>query len=369
MFCLLLAHLTRGLVYGSLSIFLCSTANADLKELDEASLAMISARSGLTIDIKTNYTIGEFEYVDAGSMFWRDISFEGLGNGLRAKIDISDGQETLASGFSDIAMLADAGYLDSNDIDIAWAMTEYDTGSQYGEHYGDGDLLIHVTSVGFGIDFDTPPSPANQQANLDALKNAAGFIYKEGEFGIRSSDKQVETILSSNFSVEAYLGYFDILLTNHGNGFHERSTPGAPKNVTLQDSYIALDLKFRVEDLDIEQTNNVTNLFVPIQTKQPYLTLKDMRIHNERGADTLGSFGFASVETKIAATSGILNQLEHLGSNAHPTWVDGQSIYDINVKWDWDLPHISFGDTGQSIGQVYLTDFHIEDTSLVISAH
>jgi len=49
--------------------------------------------------------------------------------------------------------------------------------------------------------------------------------------------------------------------------------------------------------------------------------------------------------------------------------VDGQAIYDINVAWDWDLPHVSFGDTGQSIGSVYFTDFHISDTSLVISAH
>ena len=135
----------------------------------------------------------------------------------------------------------------------------------------------------------------------------------------------------------------------------------------LADSYIGLDLKFRVEDLDIDSTNNVSNPVVPLAVQNPYLTLRDMRIHNERGYDTLGSFGYASVKSKIGAASRILNSIDDIQTKG--TYVDGQAIYDINVVWDWDLPHISFGDTGKSIGKVYMTDFHISDTSLVISAH
>lgn len=348
---------------------------AELQVLDEASLSRVVGKSGLTIDIETQVSIGEIEYVDAGSLFWKDYSLTGIDGGLvdniRAKIDVTDGVEVVDKGFSDIARLADMGFLDASETDVAWAIAEYKAGiNQYGQQFDDGDLLIHISSTDFGIDFTQAPNTANHASNLASLKNAVDFHLQQGEFGIRSSDKSVETVLTQRFSAEAYLGYLDILLKNNGNGFHQTnasSKPGEPGNILLGDSYIELDLKFRVEDLDIDSTNNVSNPVIPQNVQNPYLTIKDMRIHNERGADTLGSFGFASVQSKIGAASGILNQIDQLsGTETH---VDGQAIYDINVKWDWDLPHISYGDTNTSIGEVYLTDFHIYDTSLVISAH
>jgi len=357
-------------LHGVVLTIISSDINAKLKVLDENELSQVTAKAGLTIDIKTKLHIGEFEYVDAGSMFWRDISLNGFGAGIRVKVDISDGEEVLLAGFADAAFLADHGYLDVNETDISWATTEYrnDTG-QYGKTMNDGDAFLHITPTGYGIDFTKPPRPNEHISNLNAMKNAAGFIYKEGEFGIRSSDKLVETILSRNFSVKAYLGYFDILVTNNGNGFHDTSNTGEPKGIKLNNSYIGMDLKFRVEDLDIDQTHNATNTFISRNVTQPYLTLRNMRIHNERGGDTLGSFGFASVKSKMAAATGILPNINKMVSGTYPMRVDGQAIYDINVKWDWDLPHISFGDTGQNIGKIYLTDFHINNTSLVISAH
>lgn len=358
----------------SLVLFSMDT-HAELLSLSELDLAKVVGQSGLTIDIETKVSIGEIEYVDAGSMFWRDYSLTGIGGGLvdniRAKIDSTNGQETLDIGFSDIARLADMGYLDSTENDVAWALSEYSDGSGgYGKQFEDGDLVIHITSKDFGLDFSQAPNTTSHATNLTAIKNAVDFHLQQGEFGIRSSDKTVETVLSSNFSVEAYLGYLDIVLTNKGNGFHDTSvtqTQGEPQNILLGNSYIDLDLKFRVEDLDIDSTNNVSNPIVPISVQNPYLTIRDMRIHNERGQDTLGSFGFASVKSKIGAASKILKTMDQLSlSDNH---VDGQAIYAINVQWDWDLPHISFGDTGESIGAVYLTDFQITNTSLVISAH
>jgi len=178
----------------------------------------------------------------------------------------------------------------------------------------------------------------------------------------------METDLTRNLSIEAYLGYLDILITNNGNNFHDTGNngDGEPENIRLQDSYIELDLKFRVEDLDVDMTNVVENFFIPRDVLTPGLTLRDMRIHNERGGDTLGSFGFASFKSKIAAATHVNFSLESMGQMDR---VDGHAIYDINVMMDWDLPHISFGDTADTIGEVYLTDFHIDDTSLVISAH
>jgi len=345
--------------------------SAELRPLDNESMSAITGRAGLTIDIESEVTIAEREYVDAGSMYWRDFRLGGIGGGrmdnIRARVDITDGTETLLSGFSDAAMLADLGYLDAAETDVAWAIAEYSDGfGNYGKQYGDGDLLIHVSSTDYGMGIPAAPIPGDEAVNLDAFKHAVDFNLEIGSIGLQSSDNLVETDLSRNFSIEAYLGYLDILITNNGNGFSTTGTDGdgQPENVLMQDSYLGIDLKFRVEDLDIDSTNIAENTFISRDVTTPYLTLRDMRIHNERGGDTLGSFGFASFESKLAAVSNIIHILE-TGNE----FVDGQAIYDINVRMDWDLPHISFGDTGQSIGEVYMTDFIIEDTSLVISAH
>ena len=354
-----------------ITMITASFASADLRPLDNASMSEITGRAGLTIDIESELTIAEREYVDAGSMYWRDFRLGGIGGGrmdnIRAKIDITDGTETLLTGFSDAAMLADLGYLDAAETDVAWAIAEYADGAgNYGKQYGDGDLFIHVSSMDYGLDLLTGPVAGDEAINLDAFKSAVDLNLEIGSIGLQASDDSIETDLSRNFSVEAYLGYLDILITNNGNSFNDTlsTSNGQPQGIMLQDSYIALDLKFRVDDLDIDSTNIAENTFISRQVTTPYLTLRDMRIHNERGGDTLGSFGFASFESKIAAATKINHIIE-----SYTEYVDGQAIYDINVRMDWDLPHISFGDTGDSIGEVYLTDFFIEDTSLVISAH
>ncbi len=373
------AYKCSSLVIGSFLAFTLSSggAMAELRMLDDSTMARVTGRAGLTIDIETEVSIAEIEYVDAGSVYTKDFSLTGIGGGLmdniRATVDISGANETLATGFSDVAQLASFGYFDATEEDVAWAMAEYSDGAGgFGKQYDDGDLVIHVTSQDLGIDFTTPASPADYVSNLDSYKNAVDLHIQEGEFGLRSSDGSVETALTKNFSVEAYLGYLDIIIENNGNGFHDTSSTsdnGKPGNVLLADSYIGIDVKFRVEDLDVDSTNNAMNTIIPRAVTNPYLTLRDMRIHNERGFDTLGSFGFASIESKMAAAKNVLGEMDDLVAAGAPTYVDGHAIYDVNVKWDWDLPHISFGDTGTSIGKVYFTDFHISDTSLVISAH
>jgi uncharacterized protein DUF6160 len=367
--------LAKAIALSALGMMPFNTS-AELVSLDETQLSMVRGQAGLTIDIETKYTIGEFEYVDAGSMFIRGMSLGGINGGyldnLRARVDISDGSEYLLAGFADMAMLATMGKLDSNEADVAWALNEYvDGAGNLGKQIGDGDLLIHVSSVDYGIDLFSPEDPAEYAANLAATKNAVDLKVTESEFGLRSSDGLVETVLTSNFSVEAYLGYLDIHITNDGNGQHEGASDGEPEGILIGDSYIGFDVKFRVEDLDVDNTNNATNTFISRNVTQPGLTLRDFRIHNERGLDTLGSFGYASVKQKWGSASNILPGMDVLSAAPTSTAerVDGMAIYDINVRWDWDLPHIQFGDTDTSIGEVYLTDFIIYDTSIVMSAH
>ena len=52
-----------------------SAAQAELKVLDDESLGVLTGQAGLTIDLETKYTIGEFMYKDAGSVFFKGISF------------------------------------------------------------------------------------------------------------------------------------------------------------------------------------------------------------------------------------------------------------------------------------------------------
>ncbi len=362
-----------------------SNTVAELQLLDEVALKDIRGQAGLTIDIENKHTIGEFEYVDAGSLFIRDISFGGIDGGfadnIRAKVDISGPSERLQKGFSDYVLWSELGYLDSNDADVAWATAKYkdQISGEIGEVLGDGDLLIHVSATDFGYfspDGLTKNTSADYADNLQMMKNSIDFKITQGELGLRSSDGSQETVLTRNLSIEAYLGYLDIMITNDGNGFSQTDEEGEPDGIRLGDSHIAIDVKFRVEDLDVDSTNNATNTFIDRNVTNPYLTIRDMRIHNERGADTLGSFGFASVEQKIAAATDIIPEYSDLATIAGggPTdikdyGVDGVSIYDINVRWDWDLPHIQFGDTEVSIGEVYFTDFVIHGTNLTISAH
>ena len=378
------AKLSRARIFKTLVclwVFVFSTYGvAELREMNDASLEQVVGKAGLTIDIETEISIAEFVYVDAGAIYFKDFSFTGIGGGLvdniRATVDVAGPSELLGAGFSEMAMLADMGYLDANEADVAWAIAEYGDGfGNYGKQFDDGDLVIHVTSQDFGQDFTTPPVPGDQAANLVSAKNAIDLHIQQGDFGLRSSDGSIETSLTRNLSIEAYLGYLDILITNRGNGMtHTGKDPGLsgshgrPSNVYLANSYIGMDSKFRVEDMDVDSTNNVQNPAVPLSTKNPYLTLRDFRIHNERGLDTLGSFGYASVESKVGAVSGIINNNDALLAGAN-TYVDGQAVYDVNITWDWDLNHISMGDDGVSIGSVYFTDFHVRDTSLVISAH
>ncbi len=359
-------------------------AFAELQLLDEKDLLDIRGQAGLTIDIETKHTIGEFEYVDAGSLFIKDITFGGIDGGfadnIRAKIDIAGDNERLQKGFSDYAFWAELGFLDSNEDDVAWAIAKYkdQTTGEIGEIMGNGDLLIHVSATDYGYDFTgaLQNTPGDYASNLEMMKSAVDLKITQGELGLRSSDGIQETVLTRNLYIEAYLGYLDIVVTNRGNSFEQTDEEGEPNGVRLSNSHIAIDAKFRVEDLDVDSTNNATNTFIDRNVTNPYLTLRDMRIHNERGLDTLGSFGFASVEQKIGAVTDILPEYSKLMAIAgtgpaeiKDYGVDGVAFYDINVRWDWDLPHISFGDTGESIGEVYFTDFVIHGTSLTISAH
>ena len=72
-------------------------AQAELKALDDNTMGEMTGQAGLTIDLETKYTIGEFMYKDAGSVFLNGISFGsnenvesgGFFDNVRVKLDIA----------------------------------------------------------------------------------------------------------------------------------------------------------------------------------------------------------------------------------------------------------------------------------------
>jgi hypothetical protein len=165
-------------------------AQAELKALDDSALGELTGQAGLTIDVETSYTLGEFQYKDAGSVFLTGLSLGGntgaaeagfaaaTGNAssvggsyldnYRIYIDIAgDGSTTdlagnadnnLNYGFSRVSDLAAvhvaAGNLDADISAAANATTTSGLVASFDKNgnamdgrrnYDDGDLVIHFS--------------------------------------------------------------------------------------------------------------------------------------------------------------------------------------------------------------------------------
>ena len=55
-------------------------AQAELKALDDSTMGELTGQAGLTIDLETKVSIGQFMYKDAGSLFINGITIGGTSN-------------------------------------------------------------------------------------------------------------------------------------------------------------------------------------------------------------------------------------------------------------------------------------------------
>lgn len=401
-----------------------SGANADLQVLDDEGMQNVTGQAGLTIDVEAQWQIGEFAYKDAGFLLIQGIRMGGnsFGNGtgtagsyldnLRLEIDIAgDGTNNdnlLHYGFSQMRdhaqLYVDAGNTDTEFADVA-AGFDPNRGNlavDAKRTYGDGDLVIH---------FDFTDGWANeggfaayQAANRfqtefydDAeliFEHAVDFRFEIDAIGLGNSSYNIgsagldadgnhttglhegapgTTTLISQLGIQGYLGPEDLHIENNGNGFGADGSGldfdgnGSPDiGVGNADSKITWGTYFKITDFD---------LYIDIAGLQ----IRDMEIHNERGdrtgLDGTSSFDFAhSIREIYAVKDGVLNIGSQNGVNGQsPTsnnidnYVDGIAI-NTRFKGDIDINHISFGDTGKSIGQIFLTDVE-SDTRWTISAH
>lgn len=270
--------------------------------------------------------------------------------------------------------------------------------------YGDGDLVIHLSYTdawqkggGFNA-YNTPgiggDDGAGGTANIATLQysalrdissRAVDFNNSWDAVGVASSNYQVgskglETFINqttgmvngtdhltgidltsdtttylSGISVNGYLGPLDIHIENNGNGFgQDGSGHNGQVGIGNGDSKITGDLFFRV-DYDI-YVDIAGIQFTGIQMHNDRGDLSSMNL-NAAGTDYTSSFGFAHGRREIyAIKDNVMNT--DMAQLATKPFIDGMG-YNTEFKGDVDIRALSFGDTGTSIGSIYITDINL----------
>ena len=394
---------------------------AELQMLDDADMQVVTGQAGLTIDVESQWEIGEFAYQDAGYLIIQGIRMGGnsLGNGtgtagtmldnLRLEIDIAgdgtNGDNELAYGFSnmrDIAQMyvdeAGGAPIDSRFIDIAGGVdsTRDNAAIDTKKVYGDGDLVIHFdftdgwANEGGYAAYDAAGRFATDDYDVaeKMLEHAVDFRLEIDGIGLASSDYSVgnagldvdsnhgtglhegevgTTTLISQLGIQGYLGPEDLLIQNNGNGFgadgsgRSDGAGGVVAGTGNADSKIYWGSYFLISDLDV---------YIDIAGVQ----INDLAIHNKRGDQTgldgTSSFDFAHSIREIYAVKDAVLKIDSTagvnGSANVASYVDGIAI-NTRFKGDIDIGSISFGDTGTSIGSIYITDMQ-STTNWTISA-
>lgn len=334
----------------SATLLLAEPLSAELRTLDDQSLSAVSGQSGITIELEAKIEIGEIAYQDQGFLLVRDLFLGGVGgtalDNILMTVDVAGNNEVLHRGFSRVAEWADQGLVDVSNADVADAVAKYSQGGgQYGEVFNDGDLVVHIDATDPGV-----LATNTSDQNLDAYTTSTDFELTVGSVEYAKSTyapgsaTTTGSSMFSNISMQGYLGPTDIIVRNGTGAF----TDIASGDMSVSDSRVEVDAHFRVSDLDMDWDNGDLILLFNFAG----LKLRDLSIHNTRGLDTLGKFGFASASAKIA--EGVSN---HTGQT-------GLAIYDVDLRMDIDMPHVQFG-SAPSIGEVYFTDFVIQSDLLV----
>jgi len=382
-------------------------ASAEVIMLEDTELDDISGQAGITIDVETQWEIGEFAYHDAGYFLIQGMRMGGnsLGNGsgfggslldnLRLEIDIAgDGSANndnlLAYGFSNMRDIAQI-YVDESNVDLNFQNVAAGTDSTRNnllvddkKTYGDGDLIIHFdftdgwategglasykNSGAFGSEAYDAAEKILEEAvdfriEIDAI-GIGGSNYVVGGEGLdidSNHDSGLHqgqpgtTTLMSQLGLQGYLGPEDLHLENHGNGFDGSGALGA--GTGKADSKIYWSSYFKITDFEV---------YIDIAGVQ----IRDVAIFNDRGdlsgLDGTSSFGFAhSVREIYAVNEAVVNATDLITGGKG--YVDGIAL-NTHFKGDIDIGSLSFGDTDASIGSFFTTDFE-SLANWVVSAH
>lgn len=297
-------------------------AQAELKALDDATMGELTGQAGLTIDVETKLTLGEFMYKDAGSVVIQNIVLQGsqsaeeqavMGSSyldnFRLTLDIAGDGSTggplapdnvLNYGFSEIRSLVSLTVIAGNlEGEMVQALTGVDPNRvdangnalaiDIKRTFGDGDLVIHS---GFTDPWQKGggfAAYANGTGNIDWAEAVANGAAGGGSAGFTSySYDQSETIVSK--SVDFNFGFEVLGLTASA---YEAGDAAATALGTLEKTDHATGL-----DADTTTTTLISDLSI-----NGYFGPSDFVITNRgngfESTNTAGDVAWGDADSKI----------------------------------------------------------------------
>tara|TARA_R110001592_G_scaffold175466_1_gene414620 strand:- start:43308 stop:44540 length:1233 start_codon:yes stop_codon:yes gene_type:complete len=398
-------------------IFLCvpvvtsSYLLADVKVLDDSELSLHLGQAGLTIDTKSISEIGDFEYIDNNLANFQNINVGGHGNdgslassfytnrldNLRVNISLTENispseDNSFIYGFSEFRDLANTYLANGNTtsteefqnlasgIDSKRNYLDVDDKKKYDErgliiHYGyldpwekDGGVDAYAAGEGLSgknfitASYEETESLVSRSVDFKYSINEIGISYRNNQLGTNSSGSinnvnalnsgSTSTRLMSNFSVQGYLGPHDLYIKEYNVNEDSTSLP-------INDNGITWNSYFKVTDLDV---------YLDVSGTQ----ISDLEIHNNRGDlsglnlsttdNSVGnsSFGFAHAQREIYSVKNAVLADDDSTTKAKKKLKDGIA-FNTRFKGDIDIKHLSFGDTGISVGKFFITDMYFNN--------
>ena len=411
-----------GALLAAPTFFSISLCHAEVTMLDDSALSDLTGQAGLTIDTSTFSPKPDFKYIPPHLMHSNLISIQGHGNdgtlnhqfytdqldNMRVNVSVADNsienpEEEHSYGFSDWKEIAQIFVSEGNkpsEKEFQSLANGIDASRDHlavddKKYYEEGGLVIHMDYLdpwekdgGFdayqsgtglsGNNFKT----ASYQEMEDLVSRSVDFKYSIGQIDIAygsnlagaasvqpirnlSSREQSQTDSSdhkstrmmSNFNMEGYLGPHDL---------HIKAYEGHDDGLThVRETGITWNSYFRVTDLDV---------YIDLKGMQ----ISDLQIHNDRGDlsglnlethdNSVGnsSFGFAHAMREIYSYED--SSTDPLKDSSKDKLKQKKNGIQFNTRFkgDIDIAHVSFGDTGKSIGSFYITDMYF-DTRLKIT--
>src|SRR5690554_4839742 len=290
-------------------------SHAGMKALDDTTMGNVTGQAGVTIELETRVSIGEFTYTDEGSFVVSDIEIGGANaSGLLT------GGEGVGATQSDL--------LDDLKIDIDVA--------------SDGDAVIHVGSItGTPIDW-------GMQA---------------GAMSLRAADGSESTTLLSNLKGFGLLGALDIRVDTQDVGGYANS------------GSLMLDVAFTVERMDFDvdflgvgvrgMTITGANAGGNTYTTQEITDMigkadgQDAGLEAKLVALADGSLGKSFAVARVDVYKG-----DGLGAS---TKTDVLRVDVKDVLMDVNIAQTIIG--GASIGTIGIDNLHVSDTKLAVYGH
>jgi len=298
-------------------------AHAELQAMDDSMMGNVTGQAGVTIELETQVSIGQFTYTDEGTFAVKDIE---LGGALASS---SDSAATYAGATGAGALLDQLKI----DIDIE----------------DDGDAVIHIGSL--QQDADGNPVPIDWGMT-------AGSMELEGNGG-------ENTVLVSNMDAWGLLGALDIRVdTTDVDGQVGTGTLNLDAAFTVEEMSFDVDfLGVGIAGMSIRGANDggetlsadeLGALLTPEgEDEDPELTQRLAGL----AAGALGGKSFAIARVDIYKGDG-------LGGS---TATDVLRVDIDDVLMDINIAETNIG--GANIGTIGIDNLHISNTKLAVYGH